>query len=427
METARGGALAGARRNEEALLAGKLVLLADADPDTREIVTLVLEGEGALVTAVDGVLSARRHVFDRPFDLAVVATDLPDGSGLDLIVFMRESGSDCAAVLIASEPSEETDSSLASVGVSDCVPRPLPSVEVLRRRFSRAVEAHALRSKSGRLAAELRAKENLLADLETRADAESRRVVALERTIATSDFDFVYQPIVNASSQRVFAYEALCRPRDPIFPNPGALIGAAERQGCTAALGRVLRQKAVKALSDLPAGAMLFLNLHPSELTDAEFVAIEPFVAQWAGQVVFEITEVGKIGDFEYVNRVIKGLRGSGFRVALDDLGAGYSGLSALARLEPDIVKLDMRLVQSSVSDPRTRRLLRHIVEFANGEGMQVVAEGIETHEQRSVMVDLGCSYLQGFLFGRGQPLDDIVRSREQAKKGAVLASLFPV
>jgi len=405
-----------------AALAGKLVLLAEADADSREIVTLVLEGEGALVTVVDGVLAARQRLLERPYDLAVIAADLPDGDGMDVVTFMHKSGVECAAVMIAREAGPDTGAALEQEGVADFVSKPLPGVDVLRRRLSHAAETHALGRQNRRLAAELRAKEELLTDLASRADVESRRVAALERSIASADFDFVYQPIVETKTWQRFAYEALCRPRDPAFPHPSALIRTAERCGCTAALGRALRQKGVQALNALPEGSLLFLNLHPQELLDPEFVAIEPFVAQWAGQVVFEITEVGKIGNFEYVREVIKKLRGSGFRVALDDLGAGYSGLTALARLAPDIVKLDMHLVQAAVHDPRTRRLLRHVVDFATGEGTLVVAEGIETEQQRDIMADLGCPLMQGFLFGRGLPLVDVLQPR--AEMGAALARM---
>ena len=184
-----------------------------------------------------------------------------------------------------------------------------------------------------------------------------------------------------------------------------ALIQSAERCGRTAALGRVLRQDSVHALEQLPRGSQLFINLHPDDLRDPEFIAIEPFLAQWAEMVVFEITEVARIASFGAVSDAIAHLRANGFRVALDDLGSGYSGLNTLAQLEPDFVKLDMALVRSASRDRRTRRLVKHILEFAADEGMQVIAEGIETEEERKVVVDLGCPLLQGWLFAKGEPL----------------------
>ena len=90
--------------------------------------------------------------------------------------------------------------------------------------------------------------------------------------------------------------------------------------------------------------------------------------------------------------------------MALDDLGAEYSGLQALAQLGPDFVKLDNFLARHVRDDSRTRRLVRHLVDFASEEGIGVVAEGIETAEERDVMRELGCTLMQGYLFGRPGP-----------------------
>jgi diguanylate cyclase (GGDEF)-like protein len=243
------------------------------------------------------------------------------------------------------------------------------------------------------------------------AELDAKRFEALGRTIAGRDFDYVYQPIVTSRGGRVFAYEALCRPRDEAFPHPGVLIETAERAGRVGPLGRAMRQASVVALSDLPPDVQLFINIHPQELYDPEFNSIEPFMAQWAGRVVFEITEVAGIRDYTRVQEIIGGLRANGFKIALDDLGAGYSGLNSLALLQPDFVKLDMGLVRRLPDDLRAQRLVRHIIEFANDESMMVVAEGIETPIEHQVTRDLGCQLLQGYLFGKGVPISQIVES----------------
>jgi diguanylate cyclase (GGDEF)-like protein len=238
---------------------------------------------------------------------------------------------------------------------------------------------------------------------------EMREQAALERTIGQSQFRFVYQPIVDANSGEPFAFEALCRPMDEVFPHPGALIEAAERAGRTAALGRALRRGSVAALDKLSQDINLFINIHPQELFDSEFAAIEPFLAPWADQIIFEITEVAKIGEFERVLAILQPIRAMGFRVALDDLGAGYSGLNSLSALRPDFVKLDMKLVRNINKDQRTKRLVRHLIEFADGEGMKVVGEGVETQEERDALIELSCHLLQGYYFGKPKPIDEIL------------------
>jgi diguanylate cyclase (GGDEF)-like protein len=234
----------------------------------------------------------------------------------------------------------------------------------------------------------------------------SLRAVALHDTIARRDFAYVYQPIVDAASGRSFAFEALCRPRNPAWPNPSALIAAAETLELMDELGRAMRIECVKPVGQLPAAALLFINLHPHELRDPALLADEPEVIRCAKRIVFEVTETAAIEDFARVREALDRLRSFGFRIALDDLGSCYSGLNALARLEPDFVKLDMELVRGVREDSRTARLVKYIFDFAHGEGMQVVAEGIETEEQRRLVASMGCPLLQGYYFAKGMPVD---------------------
>lgn len=244
----------------------------------------------------------------------------------------------------------------------------------------------------------------------TRTSAtEARRLEALDAAIVKCDFDFVYQPIVYAGTGEVFGFEALVRPRDKQFKNPLVLIRAAERAGRLRELGRSLREGSIPAIENLPAGTLLFINLHPHEVNDPEIVEPQPYLAPWTDRIVFEITEVAGITDYDRVKAVVQQLKRIGYRVALDDLGAGYSGLNSLAILQPDFVKLDMKLVHSMQRDTSARRLVKHIIEFAADERMTVIGEGVETEEQRDALVSLGCPLLQGYLFARPQPLSAII------------------
>jgi diguanylate cyclase (GGDEF)-like protein len=232
------------------------------------------------------------------------------------------------------------------------------------------------------------------------AAAEAARGEGLERTIAHRSFRFAYQPIVDVRTRAVVAYEALCRPADGMFARPDELIAAAERAGKMGILGRALRERSLEALPDLPEGALLFVNLHPQELNDPRLPDLDPGLEPWRGRVVFEITETAAIHDFDRAREAIERLRSRGFRVALDDLGAGYASLNCLSVLEPDFVKLGVAMVQSVQRSSRSARLVKHLLEFAAGEGMQVVAEGIETEEEMAVVSGLGVHWMQGFLFG---------------------------
>lgn len=236
------------------------------------------------------------------------------------------------------------------------------------------------------------------------AETEIARLLSLDRCIAERAFRFAYQPIVHAATGGIAAYEALCRPTDDAFPSPLDLIAAAEGAGRVVDLGRILREIAVGPLSDLAEPTMLFLNVHPLELNEKLLGDDETAVLPFAKRIVLEITESVAIKRLDLVRETLPRLKARGFRIALDDLGAGYASMNSLALLEPDFVKLDMEMLRGIHAGSRSARLIKHILEFTREEGMQVVAEGIETTEERDVVRGLGCHLLQGYLFSRPAP-----------------------
>jgi EAL domain-containing protein (putative c-di-GMP-specific phosphodiesterase class I) len=123
-----------------------------------------------------------------------------------------------------------------------------------------------------------------------------------------------------------------------------------------------------------------------------------------ADRVVLEITERAQLESVVDVSNRVARLRELGFKVAIDDIGAGYSGLTSFALLKPDMVKLDMALVRDLDKDPVKRRLASLVIQLCRDLGIEVVGEGIETRQERDTLLDLGCDLLQGYLFGRPSP-----------------------
>jgi len=233
---------------------------------------------------------------------------------------------------------------------------------------------------------------------------ERERHAALERTIATRAFGVVFQPVVDLTTTRVIGYEALCRPREEAFESPTELFAAAERAGRVAALGRLVRELSVAPIAALPASTLLFLNVHPHELFHAEALEHEAALQPLAGRLVLEITEGAQLDEVDQAQTRIAELRRHGFRVAVDDLGAGYASLNRLARLGPDYVKLDMDLIRGMRPGSRAARLLARVIEFCRDEGVAPVAEGIETAEELQAVAELGVELVQGFYLGRPAP-----------------------
>jgi EAL domain-containing protein (putative c-di-GMP-specific phosphodiesterase class I) len=210
-----------------------------------------------------------------------------------------------------------------------------------------------------------------------------------------------YQPIVSWSLRRAVAYEALLRSRQPVLATPIALIDAAERLRRVPDLGAEIRRAAAAAMARLEPDQLLFVNLHPHELADERLFAANAPLSLIARRVVLEVTERALVQDVGELRARMRRLRAMGFRLAVDDLGAGYSGLSTLAHLEPEVVKLDMTLVRGIDAEPTKQKVVRAVCALGRDMGIEVIAEGVETATERDTLVDLGCDLLQGYFFAR--------------------------
>jgi diguanylate cyclase (GGDEF)-like protein len=233
---------------------------------------------------------------------------------------------------------------------------------------------------------------------------EVDKLAALERSMRERAFRPVYQPIVDLAARDELAWEALARPIDPAFASILDVLATAERGGQVPALGRVLREIQIAPIRELPADKLLFLNVHPFEFLAEGGIEAEPALQPWAKRIVLELTEAGQVSNFAHARERVAALRRVGFRIAVDDLGSGYSSLNSVALLEPDFVKLDMAMVRGIEEGGRAARLIQHILEYCRGEKMRAICEGIETEEELRVVREIGVSLVQGFLLGRPGP-----------------------
>jgi EAL domain-containing protein (putative c-di-GMP-specific phosphodiesterase class I) len=218
---------------------------------------------------------------------------------------------------------------------------------------------------------------------------------------ALASLHIAYQPIVAWSTRTIYAYEALLRSREPNLPHPGAVLEAAERLGRVHELGRLIREKAMTPDQPIAEGALLFLNLHPEDLLDDELFRPDGALAAVARRVVLEITERASLDAIRDVRSRMGSLRELGFRIAVDDLGAGYAGLTSFTLLEPDIVKLDLALIRDVHREPKKKVVVKTLIDMCNELGIVVTAEGIEVPEEREELAQAGCNLMQGYLFAR--------------------------
>ena len=151
-------------------------------------------------------------------------------------------------------------------------------------------------------------------------------------------------------------------------------------------------------------GARIFVNLHPRDLSDDELLSAESPLAAFADRVVLEITERASLDGVNDVYARVLTLRQLGYWLAIDDLGAGYAGLTSVTRLEPEVVKIDMSLVRGIDRSRAQQHFVASLARVCGELGMIVVTEGVETDAERDTLLSLGCDVLQGYRFGRPTP-----------------------
>ena len=221
----------------------------------------------------------------------------------------------------------------------------------------------------------------------------------------------VYEPIVDAHALTVFGYEALVRgPAGTRFASPFELFDVAAEEGLLFELDCLCRAAALAGAVDFPQGAKLFLNIRPSSFHDPSFqpdALIRTLERCQLGprDVVFEISEQESIDNYEIFREARDAYGKLGFQFALDDTGAGYASLEAVAELAPEFIKVDRAFVRGIDEDPVRQTILRSLQTLASGLGARIVGEGLDTLEELRTLGSLGIPFGQGWLFGKPSPL----------------------
>lgn len=220
------------------------------------------------------------------------------------------------------------------------------------------------------------------------------RTIIDRRRIST-----VYQPIIDLRNRTVMGYEALSRGPRGEFETPDALFQIAYQTELVFKLERVCRERALRRLSRLKPGQLLFINTEPACIFDSKLLEGD-FIRRFASRLVFEITERAAITDFSTFRQAVQFLKRSGFKVAVDDVGSAYAGLRVVSEIAPDLVKLDMHLTRGADNDQVKKQLIGAVARFCADLGVPLIVEGIETQEELRAVQALGIHLAQGFLFG---------------------------
>ena len=243
--------------------------------------------------------------------------------------------------------------------------------------------------------------------VQPRSNSRFRELEELLRIIESRAVQPVFQPILAFGTGEILAYEGLIRgPDDSPLHTPTKLFDAANRAGQLIELNMLCALKVVRQYARLGLQQQLFLNVTPQTVLDVrdDVQRISRFIRDCGmdiAQVTIELTESQYILDRSIFRDALMLFRRAGFRVALDDLGEGFSSLRLWSELQPDFVKIDMHFVQGVSTDEVKYYFLKSLQHIAEGCGSSLVAEGVETLADFCILRDLGIDNAQGFLIGR--------------------------
>jgi diguanylate cyclase (GGDEF)-like protein/PAS domain S-box-containing protein len=264
--------------------------------------------------------------------------------------------------------------------------------------------------------------------------AQDRQVLEhdLRQALADGGLSLCYQPVVHSATETLTGFEALLRWRHPTqgYISPAIFVPIAEESGLIVAIGEWVIRTACAEAARMPDGVRMAVNLSPVQFANPNLPAV--IVSALANsqlpasRLELEITEGVFLSQDPKTDEIFAKLKGIGVRLALDDFGTGYSSLGYLKTAPFDKIKIDQSFVRgATVPGSRNINILRAIVSLAEGLGMDTTAEGAETFDELELIRSLGCSHVQGYIFGRAMPADEACALA--ARSSAVTKSGFHV
>ncbi len=366
------------------------VLIIDDEPAVLRVLGLLLERNGFSVASASNAREGLALLADKGFDVVLSDIIMPELSGLDFLRELRQHDLDVPVILMTAGATLDSALDAIEYGAQQYLLKPVEPEALVHSVGRAAALGELARMKRTALAAQAGAK----MPYGDRATLEA----VLTRTFATIHAEF--QPIVSLKKKSVLGYEALMRCDETLFASYNALLLAVERIGWRNALSRTLYQRIAQDCGDMPEGALLFVNIHPLDaqesLLSGSGASLEPI----ARSIVLDVRESVTGEALEALAAAVPGLRGAGFRIAIDNVGTGSSGLEIFGKLSPDFAKLDRSTFMGIEKDSKRQRTVRAIYAMFASLDIPLIAEGVETAAERDALLAAGADLAQGNLFG---------------------------
>ena len=244
----------------------------------------------------------------------------------------------------------------------------------------------------------------------------------LANALQNSELEVHYQPQLNLETSKIDAYEALVRWNHPAKGaiEPGIFVPVAEDTGLINQLGEWVLHQACKDASKWSGGERIAVNLSPAQFKNDHVVKMVADALADSGlkpeRLELEITESLLFNDPQHAIASLTALKSMGVRIAMDDFGTGYSSLAHLWRFPFDKIKIDRSFIKNMDNNPKIKKIISSILDLGRALNISITAEGIEHSSQESFLRDGNCEYVQGFLYGKPKPNDELDIDEVQAK-----------
>jgi EAL domain-containing protein (putative c-di-GMP-specific phosphodiesterase class I)/FixJ family two-component response regulator len=379
------------------------VLLVDDHPPNLALLERILNKAGVRDVQITmdpwAVVDLYRTM--RP-DLVMLDLHMPGMDGVAVMDAIRQatpSDDFVPVIVLTADASSESRQRVLAAGASDFLTKPVDRTEVVLRArnllHTRTLHDR-LRAHNARLQHEISERDE--ADRLARAET-SEKVRRLSAVLDGDKIRMVFQPIAQLDCAAVVGYESLARFDVEPYRPPNVWFNEAEEVGLGVDLELVAVRQALEQFTSVPDPAFLTLNVSPEAVMSG---LLPGLLAHYdRNRLVLEITEHAQVEDYDRLLDVLTTLRATGVRLAVDDAGAGFASLHHILLLQPDVIKLDITLVRDIHADPIKRALASSLVTFAREIGSTIIAEGIETREELTTLVDLGVPWGQGYHLGR--------------------------
>ena len=370
------------------------VLVIDDELAVLRVVGLLLERNGFSVDTASSAPEGLELLKTRRYHVVLSDIIMPELSGVEFLREMRRYDMDVPVILMTAGPTLDSALDAIAYGAQQYLLKPVEPDALVQSVGRAAALGELARLKRSALASAAKTGIEPM-PFGDRATLE----VILKR--AFDSITVVFQPIVSVKNRTVLGYEAFMRCDEGLFANYAQLLAASERIGWRTTLARTLFHRIGESIGDLPEQALLFVNMHPLDAQEGLILGPEAPLEPIAGSVVLDVSERCPSDHLLALAREAELIRGAGYRIAIDDLGTGPSGLAAFTRLSPAFAKLDRSLFIGLDRDPACAQVVRAMTALCKELNTPLIAEGVETVGERDALAAIGIDLMQGNIFSK--------------------------